>query len=347
MYVRTSSATGGLVLPIGPSELGKAGPILGLNGGETVLWVTGELAATARTFVVPVDGTISHVAIAASTDGSIADMVVTDPQGLRLTPQTAGAEVSTLGCVRGFGVRQPEAGAWTLQITGTGTFWLVVHAKTDLLMAQPAFVRAAGRPGDGPIKTPGEPIAGEPAMLQTVLTTDQVADASFDLISTGGESLQAVDLRLVTPDVGEVEFRGSLAALPTGPFRVRVRGLDKTGTPYQRVSSFSFLARTVEVVAPRDVVLARGQRNAVKVRLRNVGGPVLLRVRALRQTISLLTEPDVVQLAEGDTGEVTVWTDVPPDAPNAPGLLIVSAESAGSETASNRAIINTTVGPSP
>ncbi len=335
-------------MPIGPSELGKAGPILDLNGGETVLWVTGELAATARTFVVPVDGTISHVAMAASTAGSIADMVVTDPQGLRLTPQTAGAEVSTLGCVRGFGVQQPEAGAWTLQITGTGTFWLVVHAKTDLLMAQPAFVRAAGRPGDDePVKIAGEPIRGEPAMLQTVLTTDQVADASFDLISTGGESLQAVDLRLVTPDVGEVEFRGSLAALPTGPFRVRVRGLDKTGTPYQRVSSFSFLARTVEVVAPRDVVLARGQRNAVKVRLRNVGGPVLLRVRALRQTILQLTEPDVVQLAEGDTGEVTVWTDAPPDAPNAPGLLIVSAESDGSETASNRVIINTTVGPSP
>jgi hypothetical protein len=122
---------------------------------ETVFWATAPLTSDGQTITVPVDGVTSRIAFVLSTDGSIADITLTDPGGTLVTART-GVEAFSFGCVRGFAVEQPAAGEWTVAATGTGTYWLVVHARSELGLDEAAFVQVAGRPAhEGLFRIPG------------------------------------------------------------------------------------------------------------------------------------------------------------------------------------------------
>ena len=200
-YVRVANATGGQPLPLGPTEVGATAPLMTASfNAETVFWATAPLTSDGQTITVPVDGVTSRVAFVLSTDGSIADMTVTDPRG---TPVTAisgtGVEPFSLGCVRGFTVERPLSGEWTVRAAGAGTYWFVVHARTDLGLDDAAFVQVSGRPAhEGLFEIPGQPLAGRPATLRARITREDVTDASFDLVSMSGARLQAIELSPVT-----------------------------------------------------------------------------------------------------------------------------------------------------
>ena len=265
-YVRVANATGGQALPLGPTEVGAAAPLMAASfNAETVFWATAPLTSSGQTITVPVDGVTSRVAFVLSTDGSIADM--TSPiRVARPSPRGRASSAFSFGCVRGFAVERPVAGEWTVRAAGAGTYWFVVHARSDLGLDDAAFVQVAGRPAhEGLFKIPGQPVAGRPATLRARVTREDVTDATFDLVSMSGARLQAIELSPVTASSTEEEYVGEIANLPSIPFRVRVSGRDRTGAVYQRVSRPAFHAATVEVVAPQTVTLARGQRTPVTV----------------------------------------------------------------------------------
>ena len=69
-YVRVTNATGGQVLPLGPTEVAAAAPLMAASvNAETVFWASATLASSAETIAVPVDGVTSRIAFVLSTDG--------------------------------------------------------------------------------------------------------------------------------------------------------------------------------------------------------------------------------------------------------------------------------------
>jgi hypothetical protein len=347
-YVRVANATGGQVLPLGPTEIGAAAPLMTASfNTETVFWATAPLASSGQTITVPVDGMTSRVAFVLSTDGSIAGMTVTDPDGSLVTAGT-GVEAFSFGCVRGVAVDGPIAGDWTVRAAGAGTYWFVVHARSDLRLDDAEFVQVAGRPAhEGLFRIPGEPVAGRPATLRARVTREEVADATFDLVSLSGARVQAVELSPVTADSTEEEYVGEIANLPSLPFRVRVSGRDRTGALYQRVSGRAFHAATVEVIAPQTVTLAPGQRTPVMVSVRNVGAPAQVQIVAVLNATVLRVEPATLQLSANESRDVTVWADVPAGGTTRSPDIVVTAESPTDPAAANSAIIRATLDPVP
>ena len=345
-YVRGANATGGQVLPLGPTEVGAAAPLMAASfNAETVFWATAPLTSSGQTITVPVDGVTSRIAFVLSTDGSIADMTVTDPGGMLVSAAT-GADAFSFGCVRGFAVERPAAGEWTVRAAGAGTYWFLVHARSELGLDDAAFVQVAGRPAhEGLFRIPGQPVAGRQATLRARITREDVADATFDLVSVSGARLQAIELSPVTASSTEEEYVGEIANLPSLPFRVRVSGHDRTGAVYQRVSRPAFHAATVEVVPPQMVTLSRGQQTAVTVRVRNVGAPTRLQIVAVLNATVLRVEPATLQLSANESRDVTVWAGVPADGTPVSPAIVVTAESPTDPAAANSAIIPVTLDP--
>jgi von Willebrand factor A domain-containing protein 7 len=332
-YVRVANATGGQPLPLGSTEVGAAAPLMAASfNTETVFWATAPLTSGGQTITVPADGVTSRVAFVLSTDGSITDMTVTDPRG---TPVTAGTGVEpfNFGCVRGFAVERPVAGEWTIRAAGAGTYWLAVHARSDFGLDDAAF------------EIPGQPVAGRPAILRARVTREDVADATFDLVSMSGAHLQAIELSPVTASSTEEEYVGEIANLPGIPFRVRVSGRDRTGAVYQRVSRRAFHAATVEVVAPQTVALARGQRTPVTVSVRSVGATAQVQLAAILNATELRVEPATLQLSANESRDVTVWAEVPAEGTLLSPAIVVTAQSPTDPAAANSAIIQATLDP--
>jgi hypothetical protein len=345
-YTRVANATGGQPLPLGPTEVGATAPLMTASfGTETVFWATAPLGPSGQTISVPVDGVTSRAAFVLSTDGSIAEMTVTDPRGTPVTPG-AGVDAFLFGCVRGFSVERPVAGEWTIRVAGVGTYWFVVHAASTLGLDDAAFVQVAGRPGhEGLFEIPGLPVAGRPTTLRARITREDVSEATFDLVSLGGVRLQGIELSPVTPSRTEEEHVGEIARLPDVPFRVRVSGRDRTGAAYQRVSRAAFHAATVEVVAPQTVALVPGRRTPVTLSVRNLGAPARLQVVAVLGATVLRVEPATLQLQTNESRDVTVWADVPANATPPSSEIIVTVESPADPAASNSAIIRATIDP--
>jgi hypothetical protein len=340
-YVRITNATGGQVLPLGPSELVAAAPLMtASSGAETVFWATAPLASRSRTISVPVDGVTTRVAFVFSTDGGISDLTITDPRGTIVTAATPGAQTSVFGCVRSLIVESPSTGEWTFRVSGSGRFWFVVHARSELALEDATFVRIGGRPGhEGLFKIHGQPVAGRPTTLRTRVTREDITDLAFDLVSMSGAPLQPVDSSPVTTDPAEDEYVGDIAGLPTVPFRVRVSGRDRTGAAYQRVSSAAFHAATVEVAAPDTAVLGRGQRTPVTVVVRNIGAPARFQIVAVTNATILRVEPATVQIGTDESRDITIWREVPLNATQAAEEIIITAESPADASASNSAIV--------
>src|SRR5262245_65564029 len=79
-YIRIANATGGQPLPLSPTEVGATAPLMAASfNAETVFWATAPLTSSGQTITVPVDGVTSRIAFVLSTDGSIADITLTDP----------------------------------------------------------------------------------------------------------------------------------------------------------------------------------------------------------------------------------------------------------------------------
>ena len=345
-YGRGANETGGQVLPLSPTELGAAAPLMAASfNAETVFWATSPLTSGGQTIPVPVDGVTSRVAFVLSTDGSIANVKVTDPRGTLVTAGT-GVEAFNFGCVRGFAVDQPLSGEWTVQAAGTGTYWFIVHARTDLGLDDAAFVQVAGRAAhEGLFKIAGQPVAGRPATLRARVTREHVTDATFDLVALNGARLQATELSPVTASSTEEEYVGEIANLPSIPFRVRVSGRDRTGAIYQRFSGRSFHAATVEVVAPQTVTLTRGQQTPVTVSVGTAGAPARLQIVAVLNATVLRVEPATLQLSANESRDVTVWADVPAGGTVLSPHIVVSAESPTDPAGANSAIIPVTLDP--
>ena len=249
-YIHLANETGGQPFFLNPSEVAKAFHYIRESSGgqdETLLWAAGTFVpGPAQEFAIPIDSTVRRVTFSLSVDTSGSDFVVADPAGAAIAAADSRTEITVLNCGRIITVDAPAPGMWRVRTAGVGRFWMTTHARSELSFVSAEFMRPGGRPGhEGLFRIHGQPLAGAPGTLRTVVSREHVRSAAFDLVSMHGDALGEVRLKPDTADDGDEYL--SIVDLPSQPFRVRATGLDDAGRRFQRVFHTLFHAETVEV----------------------------------------------------------------------------------------------------
>jgi hypothetical protein len=307
--IRVSSYTGGQPYFLSPSELGRSSRIMddvGRSNIELVLWASAASAGATREFTVPVDASIEWLTVSASFDAQGGRLMLPD------LPAGTEKEETIFNCVHIVAINRPAAGPISIQVVGTGRFWLRVRAQTALSLSSVEFVRAGGRPGhEGLFRIDGEPVAGRLATLRLRIREAAGATRKFVALSADGRVLQALELA----EVDDEEYVGSFVP-PDEPFRIAVTGVDASGLPYQRVHGFVFHAERFEI-APVETghPVRAGELTPVSFVVRNHDRQARYRiVGSSGGKIADRVEPAILDLDEGAEGTVTVWITVPADA---------------------------------
>lgn len=336
---------------LAPTEVAKSFALvreLTRSNHVTLLWARGELSES-HDFVVPVDSTVKRLVFSLSFDTAGGKLAALDPEGKMLTSETAGAVVTPLNCGEIVTVAPPAPGEWHVQVAGKGRFWLEASGVSDIFMVEAEFVHLAGRPGhQGYFRIPGQPVAGQPAMLRVELS-GKTRNVKFHLISPEAKRLQQVAMKAHLEGGDESEFLGELS-LPTTPFRLAVTGEDENGQPFERVFASLFHGESVEV-SPLDVGLEdlpAGKTVPLRFKIRNAGAARKFRILAV-DTKNFLTshEPQILSLGAGESREIPVELNIPANAPGyARDTVIITATSTSGPPTTNSAVVEFDVGSS-
>jgi hypothetical protein len=347
-YIRTANLTGGMPLFLQPSELGQVSSLIGAglsSNADGILWATAKLAGGRREFEVPIDSTVKKANFAFSFDTQGNTVTLFRPSGAAAGTGEQGVETGEWPCGRIFNVSAPEAGAWRVQVKGSGTFWARVQASSELFFVNVEFVRPGGRPGhEGLFRIPGQPLAGRRETLRANLS-GKFQTAEFRLVSEGGETLRTLDLPAVDSDPEDHEYLG-IGVYPEQPFRLAVTGLDPSGARFQRLHLTAFRATTVEVVPGKTAgELRAGSKTTVAFRVRNFGQPTAFLVLAVDDQ-GYITRGNSTRLVldQGASAKVEVELTVPKETPPGTGVtLTVAATSTSDPDITNGASFEMTV----
>jgi hypothetical protein len=351
-HIRTAEESGGQPLFLAPNELAKSFALvreLTRSNHVTLLWARGELSEE-RDFVVPVDSTVKRVVFSLSFDTAGGTLVALDPEGKRVTSETSGVMITPLNCGELFIVAPPALGKWHLQVSGKGRFWLEASGVSDIFMVEAEFVHLAGRPGhQGYFRIPGQPVAGQPAILRVELS-GKTRIVGFHLISPETTTLQPLTMKTDSSDSDESEYLGEVN-LPATPFRLAVTGEDESGHPFERVFSPLFHAETVEVT-PLDLGLEdlyAGKTVPIRFKIRNAGAAREFRILAVDTKNFLASrEPRVLTIGAGESRDVPIELNIPA---NISGYtretVIITATSTSGSPTTNSAVVEFDVRSSP
>jgi hypothetical protein len=349
-YIRTAEESGGQPLFLAPGEVAKSFALvseLTRSNHVTLLWARGELS-DGHDFVVPVDSTVERLVFSLSFDTAGGNLAALDPEGKEVTSGTPGAVITPLNCGRIVTVAPPAPGLWHARVAGKGRFWLEASGVSDIFMVDAEFVHLAGRPGhEGYFRIPGQPVAGEPAMLRVDLS-GKTRNVQFHLISPEAKTLQTVTMKADSADSSESEYFGQLS-LPATPFRLAVAGEDEGGHSFERVFSSLFHAETVEVTSLRPGLegLPAGKTVPIRFKIRNAGATREFRILAV-DTKNFITshEPLLVSVAGDESREVLVELNIPVNTPGyTRDMVIITATSTSEPVTTNSAVIEFEVRP--
>ena len=239
------------------------------TGGDFYYWAPGEFAASAgilnvpvasepialayasngdsftRTIDVPVDGTISRLSFFAGAQ-RLDELSLTRPDGRNVEANPAGVSLQSFRHMSIVTLVDPEPGLWRVEMSGSGSFELAVRYFADRTRLEERglegidligfdFAKLSGRAGhQGLFSVSEPPKAGTTQFCRTTLSGG-IESPIIELVSVDGAVLGSVNLDEET-DVAIDEFIGS-CRVPDQPFRVRVRGKDPQGWPFQRLTS--------------------------------------------------------------------------------------------------------------
>ena len=343
-YIRTAEESGGQPLFLAPGEVAKSFALvseLTRSNHVTLLWARGDLSE-GPDFLVPVDSTVERLVFSLSFDTAGGKLSALDPEGKEVTGNMPGAVITPLNCGDIVTVAPPVPGKWHVRVAGKGRFWLEASGVSDIFMVEVEFVHLAGRPGhEGYFRIPGQPVAGESAMLRVELS-GKTRNVQFHLISPEAKTLQPVTLKADSAGSDESEYLGELS-LPATPFRLAVTGEDESGHSFERVFSSLFHAETVEVTPldPSLEDLSAGKTVPIRFKIRNAGAARNFRILAVDTKNFLAShEPQVLSLAGGESREVPVELNIPANTPGyTRDTVIITATSTSEPVTTNSAVI--------
>lgn len=349
-YIRTANETGGVPLFLQRSEAGKAMQLMRestRSNVSTVLWASAKLAGAAQRFEIPVDSVTERITFTFSVDTKGTRLVLRQPGGREVVVGSPGAEDTELNCGRVITVVKPQPGMWHAEVSGSGTYWLQAQAQSDIYIIKAEFVEIGGRPGhEGLFRIKGQPIAGQPAKLQVSVSATQAQTTEFALVSSKGDVLENLHLKVTDKDREFLELTGDVA-LPNVPFRIAVTGRDIREKPYQRFDSPLFHAESVAVSPNFDFdQIAPGATRTGEFVVKNLGPARTFKVTvADAHKFVTKVEPQHLTLGPNETGKLHVQLAASVDAQRGVGddVVVVVAATSGTPT-SNSAIVHLSVG---
>jgi hypothetical protein len=339
-YFRVAEESGGQVVIStydDVTEISKLVDFLVRSNSVDIASIRGELTGESQTISIPVDSQLSIVtfSVAQSPMG-----VLRRPDGTEVLPDDAGVTSSPAGYVS---IVDPAPGPWTLELSGTGPFTLLVTGESDLSLDSFEFAEPGGRPGhEGYFPIEGQPIDGVEYMAIAAVSGSPEF-AQFELRSREGELLDVLALE-TAPSQTEGQYSGPETP-PAGGLFVYATGRDRNGFAYQRRWSSSVTTQSVKVIAPDPAEMAEpGQTILYEFLIENSGSEDEFQfVTADNRGFVQSVEPKMLTIPAGGTSTVVVELAIPEGV--SPGLsdtLSFVAESSATGTR-NSAVVRTMV----
>ena len=344
-YISTANATGGVPLFLQRSEAGKAMQLMREStrpNTSTVLWASAKLSGLPQSFEIPVDSSMQRITFTFSVDTKGNTLLLKRPDGQVVSEGSERTEDTELNCGRIITVGKPEPGTWRADVNGSGTYWLAAEGQSEIYFIKAEFVELGGRPGhQGLFRIQGQPIAGQPAILQVSVSASEAKTTEFDFVSERGELLEKVRMKVTDPDREFLEFTGDVMP-PAVPFRIAVKGIDAKGMKYQRFDTPLLRTATVRVIPKLDFdEIAPGTNKEAVLEVMNLGPARNFKVMVTdtKRWVSAV-KPTELSIAEHGSGFVHVVLAVPGGAkPYSDDDLVIVANSTSGEATTNSAIV--------
>ncbi|QNA88539.1 hypothetical protein G4G28_08640 [Massilia sp. Dwa41.01b] len=345
VYFALARNTGGQVFILNRPEAAQVSRLAdAFSRTDTVdiLTISGTLTPTPRTYQFPVDSHISrmNLSVARTAPGTV---VVRRPDGSTLTPTTPGATEIPLSNTTAYAITTPQRGVWSITVSGSDTFSILVNGESDFAFSQFQFVEPGGRPGH----SGAFPLTGSPAPGKQVYALANVGrfavTKSYEFRSPEGSVLARFDLS--NNDAADPTSETGQVTIPTGPFKVYALGQDNNRNAYQRVVGNVVNPQTVSVSAPTAVGLPQGQVTTYIFSVRNDGPAATFRFSAIddKRFVSGLA-PQTATIPTGGSALVTVRMTPPAGTPvGTVSTLTFSAEDASNPDARNYASLSSSV----
>jgi hypothetical protein len=248
-FFTTASATGGDFYFWEPGEFAATSLEIPPDG-EPVLLAHGELEAGGRIELrAPIDSTIGRLSLFAGIQGNDG-IEAWLPGGEPLKPNGTAVRVQRTRHMLIAVIADPGEGELRLRLAGRGFYSVSLRAgrfpaagdaAPELIQLDDfTWVAPGGRPGhEGLFPLERDPAPGSKAMYRLRVAGERRSTEAALVDGSGNELERLRPGPAIAPGRDDEERYGT-AVVPSVPFRVRVRGLDPVGHPYQRLSSGLF-----------------------------------------------------------------------------------------------------------
>ena len=230
--MKTAEATGGQLFLLHPSEVADSGALMAASFShrDTLFRVAGPLADGLHEYTFDVDDAVESLLVSASVQ-CLQVVEIARPSGAILQAADEGVDYHQFEAGRVVVVTRPEPGPWTLRVSGSGIFFLIVQARTALSLGRVQLVRRDARSPGGFVPTfdPSRPGARQ---LVTISLDGRGTVTAARLLSGTGAPLGAVALRH-DGEGGAVDrgIHGAGRAVPDRGVAEQVA----SGRPFERV----------------------------------------------------------------------------------------------------------------
>jgi len=230
-YFQVAEGSGGHLLLLAPEEIGDSATLLTAFGShpQTILRVAGSLTPGPHEFHVPIDPSVESVLFSTSAQ-CLQTVDVVRPSGLPANGEGV-TNLSNFRAERMVIVQRPEAGIWTVLVSGSGVSGIVVQARSPIGIAQVQFA-----PSQSGAFT-AAPSAGVENLVK-IRVSGRAPEIHASLVN--GAFRTIAQLPLEAADDGSYVSRFTPGQ---EGFRVLIAGKDSEGIPFQRVHAPLITAR--------------------------------------------------------------------------------------------------------
>ncbi len=252
-YFELSASTGGDFYFWAPGEFAASASVLRVPvTSDPILLEYGSGDKFAKSRKIPVDSGIGLLSVFVGMQRKDS-VVLRRPDGRATSANPAFVEEQKFRHMTIITVENPEPGMWSLETSGSGSHMVSVryaHGKgkrdigsdEGIDLADAEFVESGGTPGhEGLFPVKGKVRAGE-SRLCRISITGAISGPAAEFVTRDNRVLGRIKLQPLSP-----ESRGELTGtctVPSTPFRIRVRGRDADGYPFQRVTSAIYTPET-------------------------------------------------------------------------------------------------------
>lgn len=277
--------------------------------------IEGTLGAGVNSRTFPIDTTVQRVDFIVRMN-SKQSIVIRQPNGTALNLAGVGVRSVSFDTGQSTSVSAPAAGNWTVEMTGSGAFNIVVLVKSPIALTEFRFVTLGGTISNrsyNPINQSPRSVGSVSAVLGfagvTSPTTTQLVDAAGAFVT---------NVTVATgSNLASTQRLASMSNI-AAPNRARISGTDNNGFAYQRVSRA--FTRPTDLVLTALNVPSQMNANGVyffNVSVQNAGSTRTFDFVAdagLRMDNVSVT-PRSATIAGGGILTLTVRVDVPLDNP--------------------------------